>query len=443
MLPNLLCRIILFTLALVPFTVTVNPAGAASSVPDDPTDYMIVVTGGELLRGVYADGHTLFLTRTLNPLGCRCVGSMSVGDSPEDLRAALEFAEQHAKLIIITGGLGPTDDDVTRKTLSKFTGVPLHMHPDAIKDLERRFGRPLDKIRENLQRQTLTPETGTYFNNPNGTAVGLLFDNGERVIAALPGPPGELQTMVTGELIPYLAKRFGIHSIGASLTMRFVNIGESNIDQTIHSKMQLPDDLIISSLFVQGRVDLTFAFPGSTPDDVARLKALESELLGHIREYFYADDGSTLEERVIQLLAERKATLVTAEVGSGGAIAASLHNAEGASSLYTGGCAAPTHRVLLEMLNGSAPLTYLPESSEKSIRTIAEQASKKSKNAWAIAISEIEIADDRSRHVWAAFGSKQSGFEVKRIRLRGNGRSAQDRLVTTVLDQVRRKLKKK
>ena len=126
-----------------------------------PTRYMIVVTGGELLSGVYADGHTYFITRTLRPLGLQCVGSMSVDDKQADLKEALRYATDKAALVIVTGGLGPTENDITRETLSDFTGVTLKEHPEVLQNMARRFHVSPAQVRSNLRRQTQVPTQGT------------------------------------------------------------------------------------------------------------------------------------------------------------------------------------------------------------------------------------------------------------------------------------------
>ena len=172
-------------------------AGDAPSRPSrEPVDYMIVVTGGELLLGAYADGHTHFLTRTLRPLGLRCVGSMCVDDKSADLKQSLRFAAGRASLVIVTGGLGPTDNDITRQTLSDFSGIPLREDPELLAAMARRFGVAPERIRPNLRQQTQVPTRGTYLKNPSGSAVGLVFRLAEGTIVALPGPPRELQAMV-------------------------------------------------------------------------------------------------------------------------------------------------------------------------------------------------------------------------------------------------------
>ncbi len=433
-------RTLSFTLFMIGLVCTVSfpalPEDETTAVSDAPTDYILIVTGSELLSGVYADGHTLFLTRTLGPLGCRCVGSISVGDLRDDLYEALGFAaKKNVPLIIVTGGLGPTDDDITRETISEFMNIPLREHPDALEHMSKRFNRPLNQLRTNLRRQTLAPVKGGYLKNPNGTAVGLIYDDGSRTIIALPGPPRELQPMVTEELIPYLSNKFGIHSIGCSLTMRFVNIGESSIDQTLHEHIDLPKDIILSSLFNLGRVDLTFSLPGDTPADRARLKKLEEELLQYIRPYMYSDNGSSLEEHVIELLQEKGASLVLAEVGSGGSVAASLNSVEGAAKILTGGYVAPSNQAMRLMLSTKEPAV---ESGEAAVVQIARSACEHSGSDWAIAVTEAQKTENGSRYVWVAVGPKDKGFTTQRMTFSGQGETALSRLVTNILDLLRK-----
>lgn len=409
--------------------------------PQAPTDYALVITGGELLRGAYADGHTLFITRTLGLLGCRCVGTLCVGDDENDLYDALAYAGSRASLVIVTGGLGPTDDDVTRKTLSKYTGIALEENSDAIAAMVRRFGvQNPDDLRENLRRQTLTPERGTYLPNPVGSAVGLVFEDEARVVVALPGPPRELQPMVKDSLVPYLADRYGIHANYVSLTLRFVGIGESQIDQVMHERMTLPEELRISSLFNLGRVDLTLSLPSHSQDDIGKLKSLEHELLSHIGEYMYSDEGQTLEERVIDLMSEKGASLVTVEMGSGGAIAASLNRGSAAASVYRGGYVANGDSEMAERLGLS--ITTPAGSRDGAVQAIAEQACKATGSQWGLVVSEVMKADEESPYVWVALGTSADGFHVTRVRLRGHGETGNARLVNRALDLLRRELKK-
>ena len=145
--------------------------------PDNRTvDYTIIVTGHELLTGVYPDGHTYFLTRTLRPLGLRCVGSMSVDDQSADIKQALQFACGRSQLVIVTGGLGPTDSDITRDVLSEFTGIPLQEHPEVLQRMEQRFNTPRKNSERICVGKMRVPMRGTYLNNSSGSAVGLIFE---------------------------------------------------------------------------------------------------------------------------------------------------------------------------------------------------------------------------------------------------------------------------
>lgn len=410
---------------------------------DAPTPYMIITTGGELLNGIYADSHVQFITRTLRPLGCRCVGTLSVGDVGKDIYDALQYAAERVPFIIVTGGLGPTDADVTRKTLSEFTGIALREHPSAKESMMKRFNvEKWEEVRENLRRQTLTPVQGDYLPNSNGTAVGLLFDDGKRVVAALPGPPRELQPMVQDQLIPFLSKRFGIHSIGCSVTMRFVGIGESSLDQALHQNMTLPDDLTIASQFELGRVDFTFSLFGNSPEEKERLKSLEREFLKYVGENFYSDDGSSLEDCIAGVLANKKFSIVTAEVGSGGSIAASLSHAKNATQVYSGGYIAPSARVMSAMLGIPTDAENRDSIDQQEfVRQIARRVCERSGSPWGIAVGDEIIEENDSRFVWIALGTIQDGFSTERVSVRGYGATSHANIVNSALDLLRRKLR--
>jgi nicotinamide-nucleotide amidase len=410
--------------------------------PSEPVEYFLIVTGDEVLRGVYADAHTLYIARTLAPLGARCVGVTITPDDIASIHRALDFASRRTPLILVTGGLGPTDDDVTREALTRFTGIPLYERPEALSAMMLRFGvERAEDLRANLRRQTLAPRTGSFFPNPHGTAIGLVFDDGERVIAALPGPPSELRPMVVERLAPFLAERFGIRSPGATLTLRFVGIGESNIDEVMHRHLTLPEDLMISSLFDLDRVDLTLSLPGDTGEDRARLKALRAELMRYVGDHVYSDDGATLEESVLRLLEESGLTLITAEMGSGGGIAAGLNQAEGVERVYSGGFVVPNEYELDEML-GRVPEgepADRPIAGPSELKAFVRAVCEKTRSDWGMVVGRVVVEGD-ARHVLVAYGSARDGIDVERVALRGRGGVAQARLVNRCLDLLRRKL---
>jgi len=401
------------------------------------TRYMIIVTGGELLAGAYADGHTQFITKTLGPLGLRCVGSMCVDDSQADIEEALRFAGAKADLIIVTGGLGPTANDVTRQALCAFTKIPLEEHPDVLREMAKRFGVPPADLRENLRRQTQTPTQGTYLKNRSGTAIGLVFEQPRTTIVALPGPPHELQPMVTDELIPYLSRRFGTRSPGCSITLRFVGLGQSQIDQTLKEHVPLPSDCTTSSSFEGGRVDFTLSLPDDTPQDRAKLEEIKQKIAANLGENIYAYDRTSLEECVVRQLARRGQTVALAEVATGGSLAAALTAADGAERVLAGAYTAPTEQILSRLLADSRGGKSATDPA--TIEQLANAAAEAANSDLAVAVGQARQNDGGASYIEVAF-KLPDGTKSRRLPLQGTVQSARDRLVTQLLDDFRRRL---
>jgi molybdenum cofactor synthesis domain-containing protein len=406
-----------------------------------PTKYMIIVTGGELLSGVYPDGHTHFITRTLHPLGLECVGSMSVDDKKADLKEALRYASEKVGLVIVTGGLGPTENDITREALSEFTGISLREHPEVLKRMAQRFRVSPAKLRLNLRRQTQVPTRGTYLKNSNGTAFGLVFESVQSVIVALPGPPRELQAMVSDELVPYLRQRFGTRLPGCSITLRFVGLGQSQISQTLRDHVPLASDIIVSSQFEGGRVDFTFSLANDTPQDRARLQELKQKIRGHLGENVYADDETTLEECVIGLLEARGATLALAEVGSGGSLAAALSEADVEHRVLVGAYIAPTIEKLQRLLGVQSENGTGNASSAQQVEQLARATAGAADSQIAIAVGQAWRDENGAAYLAVAFKLPDGRMENRQFRYRGSGELARTRLVTQLLDQLRRRLR--
>lgn len=432
-----LLSLLLSMVLMRPLAAGTSAAGSASQ----PTSYMIVVTGGELLSGAYPDGHTYFLTRTLQPLGLHCVGSMCVDDKQADIKEALRFATGKAAFVIVTGGLGPTDNDITREALSDFTGIPLKEHPDVLQEMARRFHVSPARLRTNLRRQTRVPMQGTYFKNPNGTAVGLVFEPAEAVIVALPGPPRELQAMVRDELVPYLSRQFGTREPGCSLRLRFVGLGQSQIDQTLGEHVALAPDITVSSQFQGGRVDFTFSLPEDTPRNRARLQELKQKIMKHLGEYVYADDETSLEEHVVKLLEASGATLALAEAGSGGNLTAALSGEDCAHRVLAGAYVAPTEEKLRRLLRVRDEHWADGTSRSQRVERLALAAADATASQWSIAVGEAWRDESGAGYVMVAFKLPSGRLESRQIRLRGDDELASLRLSTQLQDQLRRRLR--
>jgi len=419
----------------------VGIARAAEAPAEPAVDYALVVTGGELLQGVYPDSHTAFITRTLAPLGGHCVLSVSVDDRREDLLRALGFAAAQAPLVIVTGGLGPTPNDITRETLSEFTAIPVEEREELLADLERRFGQKRDQLRANLRRQTRVPTPGGFLKNAYGTAAGLVFDDGRRVVVALPGPPRELQPMVRGELLAFLQRRFGVRPPGSTLTLRFVGLGQSAIDQAIREQGQLPPDVFVTSLFEGGRVDFTFSLPQNSATNEARLRAIADRVRAVLGDRIYAEGDTSLEEVVVGGLARGNRTLALAEVGSGGGLAASLHRAAGIDRVLVGALVAPSEQQMWRLAaSGAAESTNQPDAGEALLRAIATAARRKTGAAWVVVTSHAVAETGRPPAVTVALAANGE-WKTWRVELRDSAEAGRANLVTEVLDRLRRELR--
>lgn len=409
--------------------------------PEKAVDYAIVVTGRELLVGAYADSHTQFLTKTLRGLGLHCLYSISVDDGFEDIAEAVRSAFAKVPLVIVTGGLGPTENDVTRQALSECTGVPLQEHEEILRDMERRIGVPRDQLRANLRRQSQVPARGTYLKNASGSAAGLVFDLGDKVVVALPGPPRELQPMVRDTLVPYLSRRFGTRLPGSSLTIRFVGPGQSQIDQTMKEHAPLPPGVLVSSQFEGGRVDFTFSLPDDNAENRSRLDELKQKTTECLGDYIYAyDETTTLEQHVLTLLEQRQATLAITEAGSGGTLAAALDGVEGAERLLLGAYVARTNERLRNLLRVPDDKWSAAAAPIDKARLLATELAAATSAQWAIVVGDAQRDERGAPSVEVVFRHPDGRLENQRFGLR-SGEAGRSHLTTQLLDQLRRRLR--
>lgn len=428
-----LIRLILCGWLPVMSALTGRPAPAPENPGDRRLDYFIIVTGSEILGGAFPDSHTHFITRALRPCGLRCVGSMTVDDLDEDLRAGLRYATNKASLVIVTGGLGPTDNDITRQTLSKFTGIPLREHPEVLAQMERRFSTPAGQLRANLRRQAQTPVGGAHLNNAGGTAVGLVFDAHPLTIVALPGPPRELQPMVQNELIPLLAKRFGVRANGAAITLRFLGLGQSQIDETIKTRMKLPPGTITTSQFEGGRVDFTFSLPDNSDAARKELEALKQDFHTHLGGHIYAEGETTLEETVLAQFERKKASLVLIELGSRGALAAALGQIDSSDRVIVADWMAASETNLFRALNiPEAKWSGLPAGLPR-LKALAAMAADQHQATHVLLVGPATPRAAGAKSMSVLFKAPRSDWEVQDMQLRGSGDSAQSYLVTQIL----------
>jgi len=200
----------------------------------------LLMIGTELLLGQIIDTNAAWAARVLAENGIDVYQKTTVGDNPQRIRAALAAALDRADAVITSGGLGPTEDDVTRDCIAELLGRPLEFREDLMRMLEARFKKLGAKMSENNRRQAFAPRGAVAIENPNGTAPGLIVEDGRGVVVSMPGVPHELQPMLTDSVIPYLRKKFGLAGVIHSRVLKVCGMGESRVDAAI-------SDLILES----------------------------------------------------------------------------------------------------------------------------------------------------------------------------------------------------
>lgn len=295
----------------------------------------ILNTGTELLLGNTVNSHAAWLGRELFKLGLRVSRQTTVPDG-DAIRDAITEAIGRVDALIVTGGLGPTSDDLTREITAEVLGLELFTDPAALRSIEAFFtlrGRPMAAAN---RKQALTLAGSEVLPNPHGTAPGVfvppqLQGRARAAVFLLPGPPGELYPMFHAQVVPRLRGLAGVAAVPAALELKFTGIGESDFHQGIDAGLAAIPGLEFGYCARIGEVDLRLIGP---PEVLERGRALALEGFGP---FLVSDDGSSLEAVVVRLLAAKRLKLATAESCTGGLIANRITDVPGASAVFTHG----------------------------------------------------------------------------------------------------------
>jgi len=308
--------------------------------------------------------------------------------------------------------------------------------------MTRRLHVSEQRLRANLRRQARAPVRGTFLPNPAGTAAGLVFELDDLVIVALPGPPSELQVIVREQLIPYLAKRFGTHATGCSLTLRFVGIGQSRIDQVMKTRITLPRNVVSSTQFHGPRVDFTFALPADTAAARYTLAQLKQAFHDQLGEYIYTyTEHTSLEQVVVRQALERHETIAFVEVGTGGAVTAALGKLAEAAHVLAGGYVAPSAERARHVLEiGDQPWQAARDATTRGA-ILADAERWRTHASWVVATGTPQTDASAKRTVIPVVIHGPDNFQVSKNLVRQDrGDESTTALATRVLDLLRRQL---
>lgn len=297
----------------------------------------IIAVGSELLTPDRQDTNSLFLTAQLNRLGIEVLRKTVVGDQFGDLRDTFQEAMERAELIIATGGLGPTEDDLTREAVADLLSRKLAPNADVIRHIEARlrlFGRTMS---EKNARQAMVPEGATVLENAKGTAPGLWLEARGRIVILLPGPPQELKGIFAAQVEPRLAR----HAAGVRLyarELRVAGMGESDVDQRIAPIYTRRTDVQTTILTAPGEIQIHLRTWSTDAASAERtLQQLQESIVLALGESIFTVNGESMEEVVARELTLNQATIATAESCTGGLLAERLTRIPGSSTYFLGG----------------------------------------------------------------------------------------------------------
>ena len=309
----------------------------------------ILCVGTELLLGDIINTNAAFLARELAALGISVYHQTVVGDNGNRLCEAVKLALSRSDLLVMTGGLGPTYDDITKETAAAALGKRLVWNQQAYDRMEAYFARTGRVMSENNRKQAMMPEGALVFQNENGTAPGAAVESDGKVIVLLPGPPSEMEPMFCDQVRPYLEGKTG--QIFLSQTVHLFGIGESAAEEILRSWMESSKNPTVAPYAKTGEVLLRVT--AAAPDRKQARKLLEpavQEIQKRLGAYVYGVDVGTLQNAVVLAMKHRGLTVSTAESCTGGGVAKRITEVSGASAVLRAGICTYTNEMKTALL---------------------------------------------------------------------------------------------
>jgi nicotinamide-nucleotide amidase len=342
--------------------------------PENAPTCEIITIGSELLLGQIEDTNTVYLAHEMAGLGIAVRFRTSVGDRMDEMRQAIRSAVDRCDLVITTGGLGPTLDDLTREAVSAVAGVELDYRQDLMDQIEGMFRRYGYEMPENNRRQAYIPAGSTAISNPVGTAPAFITEIAQTPVICLPGVPRELRYLMAHEVFPWLRKRFHLldHRVIYQV-LKVVGLGESGVDSLIHDLIQPGRNPEVGLLASQGEIKIRIAAVADGEKATAALiDPVAAEIRSRLGSKIFGQGDDTLEGVIHSLLHHRGSTLAVLETFTGGLAAERMFTSPGAGVLIQSSVIPdPVH--VAEFL-GQDTVALEPESALASAHRVREMA---------------------------------------------------------------------
>nr|WP_325297856.1 competence/damage-inducible protein A [uncultured Dysosmobacter sp.] len=360
----------------------------------------IIAVGTELLLGNIVNTNARDISQALSAVGVNVFWHTVVGDNPQRLKEALDIARRRADIIITTGGLGPTYDDLTKQTICEAFGKPLVLHPDILETIRVYFEKNVHmKMPSNNVQQAELPKGCTVFDNSVGTAPGCAFEADGVHVLMLPGPPFEMLTMLKNHVVPYL-RRLSSEVIVSHDIMTF-GLGESPMEELLREKMSHMENPSLATYAKPSEVRLRATAKAASQEEAeAMLAPVVKEVTDFLGDYVYGVDVPGLENACMALLKERGLTFATAESCTGGRVAERITALPGASAVYRGGVVSYWTGVKADVLGVPAEMldTY-GAVSEQTAKAMAQGARRITGADIAVSVTGVAGPDPDERGV--------------------------------------------
>lgn len=311
----------------------------------------IITCGTELLLGHSVDTNTQFLSKSLSRIGIDVFYHTTVGDNRDRLAAAIVESMERSDIVIVTGGLGPTIDDITMGTIANVANRDLVFNKKIFKSIQDYFKSRKIKLPKSAIKQSLIPRDADYFINTVGTAPGLIVEHQDKKIIALPGPPRELGPMVNKDLMPYLKKLSKGSGILKSRTIKLIGMPEAAVNDKVEALLQKGGDTTMGIYTSLGEVALRVTAKAKNEAAADKqIKRIENIIRKKFKDAIYGTDDQTLQDAVGHTLAKAKKTLAIAESCTGGHLSNLITNTSGSSGYFKMGIVAYSNDAKIKQL---------------------------------------------------------------------------------------------
>jgi nicotinamide-nucleotide amidase len=409
-------------------------------------DAEIIAVGSELLTPFRQDTNSLYLTGKLNSLGIDVRFKTVVGDDRARLAESVRAAMARSELVILSGGLGPTEDDLNREVVAEVLGRPLHEVEAIRRHLQARWARLGRPMPENNLRQAQVPEGATWLENPRGTAPGLWIEDGGRILLLLPGPPVELEAMFAAACMPLLAPRSGGHRLRTRV-YKVVGLPESEVDSRIapfYKPYRNPETTILSTL---GTIEVHLRAQGSNDAEAdALLSEVGDKIEVALGDHIFSSRGESLEEVVGMYLVMRQKTVAVAESCTGGLLSERLTRIPGSSVFFLGGVVCYSNELKTSLAGVPAKLIASDGAVSKPVaQALAEGVRRRTGSSIGVGITGVAGPGGGTPEkpvglVFVAIAN-DSSTEVRQFRFPGDRERVRTWASVAALEMIRRRVR--